>query len=97
MPKTPGLPGHLGVAEEVREITSNFETQGSVVSLEQPSKVEVLEQFQSSTIAHFAYHGHVDDLEPAKSALLLGKTSLEESTLGNLMLSIIRTQRLHIF
>jgi tetratricopeptide (TPR) repeat protein len=84
MPKTPGFPGYISVAEEVREIKSKVGTQGSVITLEQPSKFEVLEQFQSCTIAHFACHGRVDDLEPAKSALLLGKTSLEELTIRDL-------------
>jgi hypothetical protein len=84
MPKTPGFPGHLNVAEEVREINSKVGTQGSVITLEHPSKSEVLEQFRSSTIAHFACHGRVDYLKPAKSALLLGKTSLEELSIGDL-------------
>jgi len=84
MPETPGLPGHLNVAEEVTAIKATVGRQGSVTALEQPSKSEVLEQFRSSTIAHFACHGRADALEPAKSALLLGKTSIEELTIGDL-------------
>jgi hypothetical protein len=84
MPKTPGQPGHLNVAEEVEAIKITVGQQGSVTALEQPSKSEVLEQFGSYTIAHFACHGRADPLEPAKSALILGKTSIEELTIGDL-------------
>jgi hypothetical protein len=45
MPETPGIPGHLNVAEEVGEIESKVGTRGSVETLEQPSKSKVLEQF----------------------------------------------------
>jgi CHAT domain-containing protein len=52
--------------------------------LELPRKGGSLKLLGSSTIAHFACHGRVDYLKPAKSALLLGKTSLEELTIEDL-------------
>lgn len=54
LPEMPGIPGCLNVAEEVKGIGSQVGTQGSVETLENPSKAKVLEQFRSSTIVHFA-------------------------------------------
>jgi tetratricopeptide (TPR) repeat protein len=84
MPWTPGIPGHLNTREEVEEIERAIASPDKFTALEQPSKSKVLEEFESSTICHFACHGRAHGVDPAKSCLLLGKTAVEELRIEDL-------------
>jgi len=72
MPTTPGY-DDLNVTDEVAAIKRHVKPWASVNSLEYPSKQEVLSALKSCTVAHFACHGAADRINPAKSALLLGR------------------------
>jgi tetratricopeptide (TPR) repeat protein len=84
MPSTPGHKVWLDVAEEVAAIKKHVGSWASMKVLERPTKEEVLSEFETCTIAHFACHGIADTVEPAKSALLLGREKQERLALGDL-------------
>jgi tetratricopeptide (TPR) repeat protein len=77
MPKTPTC-APLNVEKEVESIKRTIGFRAPVISLENPSPKVVLDEIKICTIVHFACHGHLDPLEPSKSALLLGNSSIEE-------------------
>ncbi|KIW57848.1 hypothetical protein PV05_02405 [Exophiala xenobiotica] len=84
MPSTPSHNVSLNVAEEVAAIKKQVGSWASTKVLERLTKEEVLFEFETCTIAHFACHGVADTVEPAKSALLLGREKQERLTLGDL-------------
>jgi tetratricopeptide (TPR) repeat protein len=84
MPITPGHPHPLNVTQEVEAINEYTKPWASVTLLEHPTKQEVLEGFNNCTIVHFACHGTADPIEPAKSALIVGKEFQQRLTLEDL-------------
>ncbi|OAP55931.1 hypothetical protein AYL99_10083 [Fonsecaea erecta] len=84
MPNTPSHNVTLNVAEEIAAIKKHVGSWASIKVLEQPTKEEVLSEFEACTIAHFACHGIADTVEPAKSALLLGREKQERLALSDL-------------
>ncbi|KEF52907.1 uncharacterized protein A1O9_10813 [Exophiala aquamarina CBS 119918] len=84
MPSTPSHGVSLNVAEEVAAIKKHVGSWASTKVLERPTKEEVLSEFETCTIVHFACHGIADTVEPAKSALLLGREKQERLALGDL-------------
>jgi CHAT domain-containing protein len=52
--------------------------------LERPKKKDVLDALESCTIAHFACQGCADRIEPAKSALIIGREFEERLTVQDL-------------
>ncbi|KAH8689815.1 CHAT domain-containing protein [Talaromyces proteolyticus] len=84
MPTTPDIAGRLNVTEEVAAIESTTKQHSTVKTLKRPAKQDVLAELKSASICHFACHGRADALEPAKSALLLGNTALEELSISDL-------------
>lgn len=84
MPTTPGGHKPLKVSEEVAAITNHTRSWASTIVLEQPSRESVLNALKSCSIAHFACHGRADSVEPAKSALILGREIEEELTLEDI-------------
>ena len=77
MPTTPGSYKQLNVASEVASITKQSSSAALVHHLERPTREEVLTALKTCTIAHFACHGRVDGIEPANSALILGRDTEE--------------------
>lgn len=77
MPTTPGSYKQLNVVPEVASIMKQSALAASVQHLERPTREEVLSALKSCTIAHFACHGRVDGIEPANSALILGRDTEE--------------------
>ncbi|KAI9782887.1 MAG: hypothetical protein M1816_001668 [Peltula sp. TS41687] len=84
MPTTPGGHKPLKVSEEVAAITNHTRSWASNIVLEQPSRESVLDALKSCSIAHFACHGLADPVEPAKSALILGREIEERLTLEDI-------------
>ena len=84
MPITPNHPVSLNVKEEVTAIKKHVGSWASTKVLERPTKEEFLSEFETCTIAHFACHGIADSVEPAKSALLLGREKQERLALSEL-------------
>jgi CHAT domain/Tetratricopeptide repeat len=84
MPTTPGGYKPLKVSEEVAAITSHTRSWASTTALEQPSRESVLNILKSCSIAHFACHGLADRVEPAKSALILGRELEQRLSLKDL-------------
>ena len=88
MPTTPGSYRQLNVEPEVASIMKQSTLAASVQLLERPSREEVLSALKSCTIAHFACHGRVDGIQPANSALILGRDTEERVTVADLDTSI---------
>ncbi|KAI9776673.1 MAG: hypothetical protein M1816_005151 [Peltula sp. TS41687] len=84
MPTTPGGHKPLKVAEEVATINNHTRSWASTIALEQPSRDSVLNALKSCSIAHFACHGLADSVEPARSALILGREIEEKLTLKDI-------------
>jgi tetratricopeptide (TPR) repeat protein len=84
MPTTPGGYKPLKVSEEVAAITSHTRSWASTTALEQPSRESVLNILKSCSIAHFVCHGLADPVEPAKSALILGRELEQRLSLKDL-------------
>ncbi|KIW77442.1 hypothetical protein Z517_09888 [Fonsecaea pedrosoi CBS 271.37] len=84
MPNTPDHNVTLSVADEAEAIEKHTGAWACTTVLEQPTKKEVLDEFETCTVAHFACHGIADSVEPAKSALLLGREKQERLALGDL-------------
>jgi tetratricopeptide (TPR) repeat protein len=82
----PSTPGHqqLNVEEEILAIEKQSSSWATIDKLELPDLKSVLDSLKSCTIAHFACHGSADKVEPAKSALLVGKGSVERLTVGDM-------------
>ena len=79
-------PGHepLNLREEINAIQSHVGSSASVQVLERPTAAAVLECITACSMVHFACHGILDAEEPSNSALLLGNTSVENLTVGDL-------------
>ena len=84
MPTTPEGLEALELTEEVAAIQDQSKSWASITSLNCPDKESVMNALKSCTIAHFACHGTADLMEPAKSALLLGRDVLERLTLEDM-------------
>lgn len=85
MPITPEGHKTLQLAEEVAAIQNQSTVWGTVTSLDRPSKRSVEDALKDCSIAHLACHATADQVEPAKSALLLGRDVLEKLTLEDIM------------
>jgi len=85
MPITPEGHKTLQLTEEVAAIQNQSEVWGTVTSLDRPSKRSVKGALKDCSIAHLACHAIADRVEPAKSALLLGRDVLEKLTLEDIM------------
>ena len=83
MPETSGHT-QLEVNEEVAAIQRHKGPLVSVIHLKNPTKADVLDRLKSCTIAHFACHGVADEIEPAKSALIVGRETKELLTINDL-------------
>ena len=70
--------------KEAAAISSYSGLSASITLLVQPSKEDVLNALRSCTIAHFAYHGYADPIEPTKSALIVGRETEERLTVKDL-------------
>lgn len=84
MPTTPGGYKSLDVAGEVTSIAKYSDSLISINHLAQPNKEAVLNALKSCTIAHFACHGSINGIEPAKSALIVGRDTAERLTIADL-------------
>lgn len=84
MPTTPGKRRPLEVAEEVASIVKSAGSETSITHLERPMREAVITALESCAIAHFACHGRVDGIEPAKSALVVGRDKEESLTIADL-------------
>jgi tetratricopeptide (TPR) repeat protein len=85
MPITPEGHKTLQLTEEVAAIQNQSKVWGTVTSLDRPSKRSVEDALKDCSIAHLACHATADQVEPAKSALLLGRDVLEKLTLKDIM------------
>ena len=83
MPKTPGH-ADLNVEEEVASIEKYVGSSASIEVLETPTAETVAEKATACPLIHFACHGASNLEQPSKSALLLGKRSVEKLTIGDL-------------
>ncbi|TVY12601.1 hypothetical protein LARI1_G009585, partial [Lachnellula arida] len=83
MPETPGNKP-LKVDDEVAAIQRHGGPLVSITHLKNPTKLDVLDRLKSCTIAHFACHGLADEVEPAKSALIVGRETQELLTINDL-------------
>jgi hypothetical protein len=83
MHKTPGH-DDLNVGEEVAAIRQHIGSSTSVEVMEAPTAAAVLEKVTTCSLVHFACHGSSDAEQPSKSALLLGKGSVDKLTVEDL-------------
>ncbi|KAH7165149.1 hypothetical protein DER46DRAFT_609061 [Fusarium sp. MPI-SDFR-AT-0072] len=78
-PKGPGdkkAPKNLpGVEEEMREILNLTRSHMHITAYKHPSADQVLEVLKTCRIAHFAYHGISDILDPSNSGLIFQKSA----------------------
>ena len=84
MPVTPGPYKPLKVAGEIAGIESQSLPWASTSCLDRPSRESVLYALGSCTIAHFACHAIADNIDPGKSALLLGREVEERLVLEDM-------------
>jgi hypothetical protein len=62
-----------------------------VTHLERPCKDMVKTELATCTIAHFACHGFVDVVQPAKSSLILGRDTVEELTVNEMIDAVLQS------
>lgn len=84
MPDTPGQYQPLNVSEEVAMIQRSSASWAATSTLIRPDRQSVVDALGSCTIAHFACHAIADNLQPAKSSLILGCNVEERLTLEDL-------------
>jgi tetratricopeptide (TPR) repeat protein len=84
MPVTPDGHSILKVSGEVTAIQNQSKSWASILYLDRPGRESVMNALKSCNIAHFACHAAADRIEPAKSALLLGRDVLEKLTLEDM-------------
>ena len=79
-------PGHadLKVGEEVAAVRQHIGASASVEVMEAPTAAAVLEKVTACSLVHFACHGSSDAEQPSKSALLLGRGSVDKMTVEDL-------------
>lgn len=84
MPTTPEGYKAIELTGEIAAIQKHSNPWASVTSLCRPDRDSVVDALRYCNIAHFACHATADQIEPAKSALLLGKNVLEKLTLEDM-------------
>jgi hypothetical protein len=85
MPTSPGGHDPLNTTAEAAAIKKYKSGSCHVTHLECRNKEAVKAALAACTIAHFACHGFVDALDPAKSSLILGRDTTEELTVDETM------------
>lgn len=91
MPSTPGNYGTLDTEEEANAITEHSKSVADVTTLIRPTKDAVIEALKTSLLAHFACHGSVDFWEPGKSALIVGKDTIERLSVDEILDTIMHS------
>jgi CHAT domain-containing protein len=91
MPTTPGGYGSLNTTDEVAAIKKHSQGLAAVSHLIRPTKSEVIKALRSCALAHFACHGSVNSVEPAKSSLMLGRETEENLTVDETIEIVMRT------
>jgi len=85
MPTTPGTYSMLNTEEEAGAIAKHSRSAADVTILTRPTKDEVIKALKSSVLAHFACHGSFNFALPGKSALILGRDTMERLTVDEIL------------
>jgi len=91
MPTTHGGHEPLNTKAEAAAIIKYDSESCKVTHLERPCKDMVKTELATCTIAHFACHGFVDAVQPAKSSLILGRDTVEELTVNETIDAIMQS------
>ncbi len=91
MPVTPGTYNTLNTEQEVDAILKYSKSVANVTTLTRPTKDTVIEALKSSVFAHFACHGSVNLTETGKSALIVGRDTIQQLTVDEVLNTIMHS------
>ncbi|KAK5465500.1 hypothetical protein LTS15_002063 [Exophiala xenobiotica] len=81
----------LNTKAEAAAITKYDSESCKVTHLERPCKDMVKIELATCTMAHFACHAFVDAVQPAKSSLILGRDTVEELTVNEVIDAVLQS------